>query len=83
MRPRVILLEPVLVVINTVTNDKKDIVILQYMKLNLTTDCDFNKRRSEYANIRKCTPRCNRLCGLVVIVSGYRSRGPGFDFRSL
>jgi hypothetical protein len=22
---------------------------------------------------------CNRLCGLVVRVSGYRSRGPGFD----
>jgi hypothetical protein len=24
---------------------------------------------------------CNRLCGLVVRVSGYRSRGPGFDSR--
>jgi hypothetical protein len=23
----------------------------------------------------------DRLCGLVVRVSGYRSRGPGFDFR--
>jgi hypothetical protein len=22
-----------------------------------------------------------RLCGLVIRVSGYRSRGPGFDFR--
>jgi hypothetical protein len=22
---------------------------------------------------------CDRLCGLVVRVSGYRSRGPGFD----
>jgi hypothetical protein len=24
---------------------------------------------------------CYRLCGLVVRVSGYRSRGPGFDSR--
>jgi hypothetical protein len=24
---------------------------------------------------------CSRLCGLVVKVSGYRSRGPGFDSR--
>jgi hypothetical protein len=24
-------------------------------------------------------PRVDRLCGLVVRVSGYRSRGPGFD----
>jgi hypothetical protein len=23
----------------------------------------------------------DRLCGLVVRVSGYRSRGPGFDYR--
>jgi hypothetical protein len=23
----------------------------------------------------------DRFCGLVVRVSGYRSRGPGFDFR--
>ena len=25
--------------------------------------------------------RCDRLCGLVVRVSGYRYRGPGFDPR--
>jgi len=24
---------------------------------------------------------CDRLCGLVVRVSGYRYRGPGFDSR--
>jgi hypothetical protein len=31
-----------------------------------------------------CSPQANytdRLCGLVVRVSGYRSRGPGFDSR--
>jgi hypothetical protein len=27
-------------------------------------------------------PTKDRLCGLVVRVSGYRSRGPGFDSRA-
>jgi hypothetical protein len=34
-------------------------------------------------NIRKLGTKCDRLCGLVVRVSGYRFRGPGFDFRRL
>jgi hypothetical protein len=29
------------------------------------------------------SPNTDRLCGLVVRVLGYRSRGPGFDFRTL
>ena len=28
-----------------------------------------------------CVCVCDRLCGLVVRVSGYRYRGPGFDPR--
>jgi hypothetical protein len=28
-----------------------------------------------------CLFVCDRLCGLVVIFPGYRSRGPSFDFR--
>ena len=28
-----------------------------------------------------CMYVCDRLCGLVVSVSGYRYRGPGFDHR--
>jgi hypothetical protein len=32
-------------------------------------------------DITPCSPVEDRLCGLVVRVSGYRSRGPGFDFR--
>ena len=31
--------------------------------------------------IRKSNPRIDRLCGLVVRVSGYRYRGLGFDSR--
>jgi hypothetical protein len=27
------------------------------------------------------TERIDRLCGLVIRVSGYRSRGPGFNYR--
>jgi hypothetical protein len=34
-----------------------------------------NKEHMEYAF------SADRLCDLVVRVSGYRSRGPGFDFR--
>jgi hypothetical protein len=31
--------------------------------------------------IFECEALVDRLCGLVVRVSGYRYRGPGFDFR--
>jgi hypothetical protein len=31
--------------------------------------------------LKAVTVKCDRLCGLVVRVSGYRSRGSGFDFR--
>jgi hypothetical protein len=34
------------------------------------------------AKVEKRAGTINRLCGLVVRVSGYRSRGPGFDFQS-
>ena len=32
-------------------------------------------------NIRECSPYSDRLCGIVVRVSGYRYRGLGFDSR--
>jgi hypothetical protein len=35
----------------------------------------------EQGNSISCTIQCDRLCGLVVRVPGYRSRGPGFDSR--
>jgi len=36
----------------------------------------------EHENFIACDRKlCDRLCGLVVRVSGYRYRGPGFDPR--
>jgi hypothetical protein len=32
-------------------------------------------------NFKSCEVKCDRLCGLVVRVSGYRSIDPGFDSR--
>jgi len=38
--------------------------------------------RSPFVTISVCSPwYVDRLCGLVVRVSGYRYRGPGFDPR--
>ena len=34
-----------------------------------------------FVNYSLCSPSGDRLCGLVVRVSGYRYRGPGFDSR--
>ena len=34
-----------------------------------------------YKIVNANTPETDRLCGLVVRVSGYRYRGPGFDSR--
>ena len=34
-----------------------------------------------YMCVCVCVCVCDRLCGLVVRVSGYRYRGPGFDPR--
>jgi hypothetical protein len=38
-------------------------------------------RITEISDIRTVWVNTDRLCGLVVRVSGYRSRGPGFDSR--
>ena len=37
-----------------------------------------NKKKQEYVMFTACP---DRLCGLVVRVSGFRYRGPGFDPR--
>ena len=39
---------------------------------------DYSIRRQSYL---MSYPMCDRLCGLVVRVSGYRCRGSGFDSR--
>jgi hypothetical protein len=46
---------------------------------------DFEVGPSECVGNERCffsyVSDCDRLCGLVVRVSAYRYRGPGFDFR--
>jgi hypothetical protein len=45
---------------------------------NTDRGCFISKQRGEYLKLKGTE---DRLCGLVVRVLGYRSRGPGFDFR--
>jgi hypothetical protein len=49
---------------------KHCILLLFALKMNLLTQADIYFR---------CNTGCDRLCGLMVRDSGYRSRGPGFD----
>jgi hypothetical protein len=45
---------------------------------------NFSCRKSEWRlllNLRGRETRSERLCGIVIRVPGYRSRGPGFDSR--
>jgi hypothetical protein len=55
-----------------------------YWKGPLSGYCEEDNSPSRYTGgeFLYCLRDCDRLCGLVVRVSGYRSRGPGFDSRS-
>jgi hypothetical protein len=58
---------------------KTDGVSEQGAEENICTKEGWNDRRNWTELRRRRLQASYRLCGLVVRVSGYRSRGPGFD----
>jgi hypothetical protein len=42
---------------------------------------EYSHLRNQFLGINEAKKIVYRLCGLVVRVPGYRSRGPGFDSR--
>jgi hypothetical protein len=48
---------------------------------NFDYDDDDNDDNNNNNNKFNCKKLSDRLCGIVVRVSGYRYRGPGFDSR--
>ena len=67
---------------NTLLNQQLSVVRSSLGAVNSTlTDVEYNENllKEGINRITKCMN--DRLCGLVVRVSGYRYRGPGFDPR--
>jgi hypothetical protein len=60
------------------TNRRTDRVIEELNAKTKVLEIDFSRR---VANTDSDIQPLDRLCGLVVRVSGYRYRGPGFDSR--
>jgi len=57
------------------------LVIYRDLEGNSTKEHEWQKTRSSRDIKCRFVFRSDRLCGLVVRVSGYRYRGPGFDSR--
>jgi hypothetical protein len=56
-------------------------VIEELMKAVFTTQCVRRVYQWDKFRVHSIIPCADRLCGLVVRILGYRSRGPGFDYR--